>query len=196
METPEDLFGLVLAGGRSRRMGRDLATLIYRGQLQVDRMVRMLRRRCQKVMVSVREEQDNPTTDRAPLVVDRFGEIGPFGGILSAFYHHRDRSFFVASCSMPFISLELINELLAARDPSFMATLATRADGSVVPTLGIYENAHKHLLLAEAKAGQRDLEAIVAKYPIKRVVVSDLAQLDEVVTSDAYYEAQKRIIGV
>ena len=191
-----DLCGLVLAGGRSQRMGRDMATLIYRGQLQVDRAVRLLRYRCESVFVSLRPEQDNPTTDGATAIHDRFGEIGPFGGILSAFFYYREKSFFVCSCALPFIDLPLVNHLIENRDPTRFATLIARPDGSPEPLFGIYENAYKSVFLDAAKKGERDLEAIIGTQDIAIVEAPDPAALDGVWTNQEYYEAQKRIMGV
>ncbi|MGF1453001.1 MAG: NTP transferase domain-containing protein [Opitutales bacterium] len=195
-KTIPNLYGLVLAGGRSRRMGRDMATLIYRGQLQVDRAVRLLKYSCEEVLVSLREEQDNPTTDGTRALYDRFGEIGPFGGLLTAFFYHRDKSFFVLSCSMPFIDLRLVNHLIENRNPERLCTAIARPDGTPEPLCAIYENAHKEHLLAEAKKGQRDLDTILANFPVEVVQAPDPSAVDGVWTNDGYYEAQKRIMGV
>lgn len=192
----DNLYGLVLAGGRSRRMGRDKATLVYRGQLQVDRAVRLLRPNCQEVLVSVREEQENPTTDETPLVEDHFGEIGPLGGLLSAFYHHRKRDFLVLPCSMPFVDIPTIQELIAKRDPSKMASLCRNAAGEIEPLFAIYENAHKDVLLKAAKRGERELLKILQSNEVNIIDLENPAILDQITDQDDYYEAQKRIIGV
>ena len=50
------LYGLVLTGGRSTRMGRDKAALEYGGQAQADRAFDLLARVCDKVFVSARAD--------------------------------------------------------------------------------------------------------------------------------------------
>lgn len=177
-------------------MGRDMATLIYRGQLQVDRIVRLLKYSCTEVFVSLRPEQDNPTTSSTSALHDRFGELGPFGGILTAFFFHRDKSFFVASCAMPFVDLPLVNHLLDNRDPSRFCTAIARPDGSPEPLFAIYENAFKDVFLNAAKVGKRDLDLLLAEQPTKIVEAPDPTAIDNVWTNEAYFEAQKRIMGM
>mgnify|MGYP006277713527 FL=1 len=191
-----NLYGLVLAGGRSRRMGRDKATLVYRGKLQLDRAVQLLKPFCEDVYVSLRADQENPSTLCDKLVVDRFGEIGPLGGLLSAFFYHRKQDLFVISCSMPFLDFAAVQVLLEQRDRNAVATVFAGSDGSPEALFGIYENASKDIFLREAKNGVRDLDDILTRHPCHCVPLEEPGLLDTVDSGTQYYDAQKRIIGV
>ena len=63
------LFGLVLAGGRSTRMGRDKAALTYAdGTPQLERAMRLLAPHVARAFVSVRSDQaDDPGSYGIPL---------------------------------------------------------------------------------------------------------------------------------
>ena len=79
------LSGLVLTGGQSRRMGTDKALLRNDGESQVARAVRLLGTVCDQVFVSTRANQaDEPERARFPQIVDRYDDLGPVAGILSA----------------------------------------------------------------------------------------------------------------
>lgn len=74
--TAAGLVGIVLAGGRSARMGRDKAMLPYRGRTLLDHMVARLHASgARRVLVS-----GPPRTGYAS-VPDRQPELGPLGGI-------------------------------------------------------------------------------------------------------------------
>jgi len=191
----ENLYGLVLAGGRSRRLGRDKATLVFKGQLQLDRSIGVLKRYCEKVYISVREDQGY-TVDAEP-IIDRMGEIGPLGGILSAFFYHRDKDWLVLGVDMPFINVFTVKELVSARDKEKFATCFRDKDGGPEPLCTIYENKFKERLLNNAKTGERSPKRILANLGtgIKMIDAKDPTQLECIVTAEDYLAAQTRMLG-
>jgi len=118
------VYGLVLAGGRSRRMGRDKAALaIGGGESQLARSVALLRRHITKVFVSVRADQrDDPARAGFDLIEDRYDGKGPAAGILSALETFPDVSWLVLACDLPRVDDETIAVLLDNADPGFAAT--------------------------------------------------------------------------
>ena len=82
------LYGLVLAGGASKRMQRDKATLEYHGRPQLAWAFEFLSSRCERTFVSVRPDQvADPLRARYPQVVDSLRDIGPIAGIAAAHSH-------------------------------------------------------------------------------------------------------------
>jgi len=91
----ETVYGLVLAGGESRRMGRDnggesrrmgrdKALLVRDGQSQLAHITALLEGITDRVYVSSRQEQQNdPERSRFENITDRYEGIGPIAGILS-----------------------------------------------------------------------------------------------------------------
>ena len=57
MKAPESVWGLVLAGGKSRRMGSDKALLVQDGETQLSRAVGLLAEHVDRVFVSTRADQ-------------------------------------------------------------------------------------------------------------------------------------------
>src|SRR5262245_57691398 len=85
------LYGLFLAGGQSKRMGREKATLKYHGLSQADHYSALLAKFCEKVFLSCREDQRHVfAAPMYPLIYDRkkYADCGPLGGMLSAMARH------------------------------------------------------------------------------------------------------------
>jgi molybdenum cofactor guanylyltransferase len=106
-------WGLVLAGGESRRMGRDKALLERDGSTQLGRTVRLLARHAGRTFVSTRPDQaDEPERRRFEQIVDRYSGIGPIAGILSALEQEPGRSWLVLACDLPNVNDNTIEFLL------------------------------------------------------------------------------------
>ena len=95
------LFGLILAGGHSQRMGQDKSALSYHGKPQAEHVRDLLKNVCAEIFISARPGQlayDMPVIEDVPPFVD----IGPLGGILSAMTTHPGVSWLVMACDLPF----------------------------------------------------------------------------------------------
>lgn len=96
------VYGLVLAGGESRRMGRDKALLQHDGQSQLARLVGLLESMVDRVFVSTRASQrDDPERARFSQIVDKYEQMGPLAGILSAQEAYPDADWIVVACDLP-----------------------------------------------------------------------------------------------
>jgi molybdopterin-guanine dinucleotide biosynthesis protein A len=139
-ETP--VFGLVLSGGNSKRMGRDKALLERDGQSQLAFMMALLEPLVERVFVSTREAQkDEPERRQFAQIIDQYDDMGPLAGILSAMDAHPDVDWLVVACDLPNIDAETIRHLLAKRsaDHPFTAYVSSH-DGLPEPLCAIYRS--------------------------------------------------------
>lgn len=154
--TPAPLRGLVLTGGRSRRMAHDKALLAYGGESQLDRATRLLEACGIPAFVSVRPDQvDEPARARHRQVVDLLTDAGPAAGILAAQAAEPGAAWLVLACDLPFLDEATLRHLIARRDPSRVATAFRSAhDGLPEPLCAIFEPASHEPLVAAVAAGK------------------------------------------
>ncbi len=157
---PAPVAGLVLAGGESRRMGRDKAALALGGASQLERTVALLSRHLPDVFVSVRaSQQQDPLRARFAQVVDApafsAAELsGPIAGILGAFAARPDHAWLVVACDLPLLDEEAIAGLLAGRNKACVATAYTSAhDQLPEPLCAIWEPRAAEALRSHVAAG-------------------------------------------
>ena len=114
--TTRPTYGLVLAGGESRRMGSDKALLVRDGQSQLAHIAALLERLTDRVYVSTRsEQQDESERSRFAQIVDRYENIGPIAGILSALEEHPQADWLVVACDLPNIDEATLQFLIVNR---------------------------------------------------------------------------------
>ena len=134
------IYGLVLSGGKSQRMGQDKGSLQYHGLSQREYLYKLLAGHCQKVYVSIRPEQENSLETGLTFLPDSHTISGPFNGILSAMQKHPEAAWLVVACDLPLIQKTTIQKLISERDQQKLATAyALRESDLPEPLLAIWE---------------------------------------------------------
>lgn len=134
------VYGLVLAGGHSKRMGNDKGALNYNGKPQVHHCFDMLSQICDEAFVSCRAEQQNLSHLKdLPQIHDSFPVAGPMNGILSAM-EKKSGAWLVMACDLPYLDLENLNKLFRHRNPFKFASCFTNPEkGWAEPLCTLYE---------------------------------------------------------
>jgi len=121
------LLGAVLSGGRSSRFGSDKAMATWQGRTLIDHAIDTLRPIVPVVVVVGRRHGDMPD------IADRPEPgMGPLGGLNAALHHAAAHGFdavLSVGCDTPRIPAGLLDRLLRARGPAFVADL---------PVIGIW----------------------------------------------------------
>ncbi len=120
-QTISPLNGLVLAGGKSQRMGKDKGLIEYHGKAQREYMADLLNGFCETTFLSVRQGQSIPATNYST-IEDQFLGLGPFGAIASAFLKYPNHAWLVVACDLPLLDQTTLQHLVAHRNTSTIAT--------------------------------------------------------------------------
>jgi molybdopterin-guanine dinucleotide biosynthesis protein A len=135
------MIGLVLAGGKSTRLGQDKTAVVHAGRTLLERTARLLAPHVEQVYISCRHPERLPAD--WPVLVDATERIGPAGGIMTAL-GRLGGPIFVLACDLPFMHADLIRRLIAARNarPYGSVLTAWRLEGSdyVENLVAIYES--------------------------------------------------------
>jgi molybdenum cofactor guanylyltransferase len=152
-----NLYGLILAGGRSKRMGFDKSLLVYHHKPQIEHAYDLLRGYCEKVFVSTRADLGSmPGYAHLPQIHDlpQFSDIGPTGGILSAMSLYKDVSWLILASDLPYVTSETLDFLIQNRKPEYFATaFISGTDRLPEPLCAVWEGKAKELILSFLKDG-------------------------------------------
>lgn len=141
------LSGLVLAGGKSKRMGIDKSQIKYHSDPQEIHMAKLLSETGLKTFIS-KDSCTHGKIQSFDVINDSFTNMGPLGAILSAFKHEPNNAYLVVACDLPLIDKSLIQKLINCRNPNKIATAIK--DSSTLfpePLVTIYEpKSYKRIL--------------------------------------------------
>lgn len=105
------ISGILMAGGKSRRMGQDKAFLTLKGKELYRYPLEKLEKFCSEIIISANNEKYNQLGYK--VVHDEIQNIGPIGGIFSCLKETSNQKALILSCDLPFISDEYIQLLLS-----------------------------------------------------------------------------------
>lgn len=114
--------GLVLAGGKSERMGQDKGKIDYHGMPQREYLYKMLEGLTENTFMSCRPDQVSEFDSSIKTLPDSISGLGPFGAIISAFREFPNHAWLVVACDLPLISRNSLLQLIQERNPSKIAT--------------------------------------------------------------------------
>lgn len=178
------LAAVVLAGGASRRIGRDKATLPYQGRTLVERVVGAVKPRCAPVFVIAAPGQRIPAVE-ADVLRDDVRGVGPLvatGRGLRAAAEAGVPWAFVCAVDMPFLDAALIDVLVDSAK-NLTADVVLPWDGRDHYLAGLYRTSLVERISDLVAAGERSMAALVNSVETQRIVVSDAGSLTNVNSS-------------
>ncbi len=145
------LHGLVLAGGKSERMGTDKGKMIWHGKEHRYWMADLLTNYCNDVFISCRTDQVMEIeAQHYKTIPDELPNRGPLGAVLSAFNTVAGVAWLVTACDMPFIDGSAIQYLIEHRNSTAIATTyESPTDHLPEPLMAIWEP-HAELFLRKS----------------------------------------------
>jgi molybdopterin-guanine dinucleotide biosynthesis protein A len=108
----DELTGIILAGGKSIRMGKDKGLCEFNGKTLVSYAIETLKPLCGKIIISANRFPEKYEQFGVPVLSDEIKNIGPMGGIYTCLKRSTTRHNLVLSCDTPFVGTILLKHLL------------------------------------------------------------------------------------
>ena len=191
MKANKDLYGLVLAGGKSSRMGFDKGLIEYRAVPHREYLFSLLTHFCAEAFLGVRATQQEEVAG-FPLILDNEGYNGPFRSILAAHDAYPDKAWLVVACDLPYLTEKTIQKLVEKRDSSKMATTYyNESSGFLEPLITIWEPAGLEKAKAYGAEGGKCPRKFLMNEEIRQVRADNDEELKNANYPEDYEQAKK-----
>lgn len=174
------ITGIVIAGGRSSRMGQNKALIQYNGVRLIDNAIKMLINFTDIVLVSSNEELKYI---QYPIIEDEFDNLGPIGGLYSCLLASKTDCNLVIPCDVPNISVNLYRELLGDCE-KYDAVIPVLPDGKYEPLVACYNKSILPLIEDAIRAIDYKMVNLINRANVKFVRVDDTKQFKNINTPD------------
>ena len=151
----------ILAGGESRRMGTDKASLEIGGMTLLERAARLALAVNSSVIVVGRVCPNDWPLPEVLFLSDTEAGLGPVGGLATAL-QHAQTSVLALACDLPLLTPEAVQWLIAQAGMQFAPSgLVSLNSGQQEPLFSVYDLTCLPLIEARLTAGQHSLRGVV-----------------------------------
>ncbi|MDR2736062.1 MAG: molybdopterin-guanine dinucleotide biosynthesis protein MobB, partial [Gracilibacteraceae bacterium] len=193
----KDLGAVILAGGKSSRMGKDKALLRLDNETFLQRVQKQLTA-FDEVLLSVSRETQYPQSGMAQ-IVDQYAEIGPMGGLYSALTACSSARLLAVTCDMPFFTDDLAEYMYGYVADGYDAFVVVTREDRLQPLCAIYSKSAAPILKKQIdKKNYRIIDAL-AFLRVKRIPLAHSVYADDTVqninTPEEYADLRRRRQG-
>ena len=162
--------GIILAGGKSSRMGEDKAFVEYKGSMLIEYSLQLTKYFCDFIIISA--NSNNYKGFGYPVVADEFEACGPVGGIYSALKKAESDWNLLISCDTPFVSKALVERLIQ-NIGNYDCIVPAYGDWNE-PLVALYNKSALNKIKSSILKKEYKLKFLIKNLQTKYVDVSDL----------------------
>ena len=185
---------VILAGGKSSRMGRDKTQLIYRGQTLLSGAVELFSAAFDRVYLSVGDPEKYPDI-KAERVIDLYPGCGPMAGLHAALLKTPDEGVFLAAADLPFSSPGAALKMMELCGGCASAVIVDE-DGRLEPAFGYYTKALLPVIETALESGNYKMMRLFDALPCRKISPAELGSLwrEDMLDNLNYPEDYQRIL--
>ncbi len=169
MPENQNITAIILAGGKSSRMGQNKAILPFRGKRLIDHTVDMFKQMTTNIIIAGNDI--NYGIKNTVQVPDFFADIGPLGGIYSGLLASKTQVNIIAACDTPLLKSELFFWLLTFACK--YKVVIPVVNGITQPITGVFNRDLLHVYKQNIKKGLYSPPRIMRSINYKQVVCNE-----------------------
>ena len=173
MSSEKDITGIVLAGGKSRRMGRDKALIVLKNRTFLEHVVFALKPMVDDIFIV----SDNPDhqIENFYRVPDMIMDAGPIAGIYTGLIHSKSQNNIVLSCDVPLISSSVL-EILLDNNEDCYDIVQLKDQENYYPLIALYKKRIAPYFLTLLNKGERKLMRAFRGLNVKTICIEKAQQ--------------------
>lgn len=169
----ETTTGIILAGGKSARMGHDKGLLSLQGKPFMEHIIEAMEPFVNTIII-VSNSSDYDVFNKKR-VLDIVEDSGPLAGLYTGLYHSETENNLVLSCDVPLINAGVLNELMEGFDAE-KEVIQLESEGKKMPLIAMYKKQCMHHFKMRLDEGERRLQIAITELNTKTISVAPRLQ--------------------
>ena len=190
------MTAIILAGGKSSRMGQDKALLKFGETTLLEHLAALIKPIFSETLVIVDDRKKLNDLDLTHVKVyeDLVKEKGPLAGIYTGLLYSRNKTSCVFTCDMPFVDEPLIRQLAYFREEDYDAVCLEDPEGNYQPFPGIYARSARHMMSFLLNRGEGSMKRFLEVASVKPLILKEerIEVLTNMNTVQDYYRVLRQ----
>ena len=162
----KDITGIILAGGKSSRMGSDKGFLKLNGYTFMSHIIKAIKPIVNTIIiVSNNSDYDEFGHKRVEDIIE---DTGPLAGLYSGLYHSETENNLVLSCDVPLINSAVLIKLIEGFDDSY-DVIQLQSQNKTMPLIALYKKECLHKCLELLDKDEKRLRIAVEQMNTKTI---------------------------
>lgn len=167
--TRKKINGIILAGGKSSRMGSDKALLLYKNKTFLEHVVSAIKPLVDDILIISNNKEHQ--VDNCTTIPDLILNSGPIAGIYTGLENSNTENNLVLSCDIPLVQSSIL-EFIIKNNELDKDVIQIIDDRNSMPLIALYKKRIAPFLLSELKTGERRLIRSINKLNKKNISVT------------------------
>ncbi len=174
------ITGIILAGGKSSRMGQDKGLMPLNGKPMIQHIIDPMAKICGRILIVT----SNPMYGMFgfELVADEAPDYGPVMGILSGLRQSKTERNLVLSCDTPYVTFNLLKELVLKADDA--EVVVANSGQEIHPLIATYNISCIPTFAKAVAEDEHRLQTVLTKLKVEKIRVENESDLKNINTQD------------
>jgi len=168
MTKEKQITGIILAGGKSSRMGTEKGFVMYKNKAFIQHIIEAIQPLVDKIIIV----SNNPDYDILKLkrVPDLIENAGPLAGVYTGLSFSETKNNLVISCDVPLINSETLSLLIDHVDND-TDVVQLKSRGKSMPLIAMYKKQSANVFLTLLNEGERRLRVAIKQLKVTTITL-------------------------
>ena len=170
MKFKNNITGIILAGGKSSRMGTEKGLIIYKNKPFVEHIIEAMSPLVDNIIIISNNKAYESFGFKC--YEDLIKNTGPLAGIYTGLRYSKTENNLIVSCDVPLINTVILQKLTDQKNDT-SEVIQLQCQGENMPLIALYKKCCEMIFLKELVKNQRKVQKALKKCNVKTIIIDE-----------------------
>jgi len=168
MKFKNNITGIILAGGKSSRMGTEKGLILYKNKPFVEHIIESMNPLVDNIIIISNNKAYKSFGFRC--YEDLIKNTGPLAGIYTGLRYSKTNNNLIVSCDIPLIKTVVLQKLIDQKNDA-SEVIQLQSQGKNMPLIALYKKSCEVIFMEELHQNQKKVQKALKKCNVKTVII-------------------------